>query len=421
MKEDPRTIEGQFHDEHALIAACLEQPDITDHLREGLFGDERSKEIFRWLHSRRTSRTQEFGWAERMNDLSKHDFGLYLVALQWADLCHSPANWIYWEQGCREAAVLRHSANVGAELIKGAKEGQLDLELAASKLRAIEMAGKKGSSGSMTQDVMETISLMEARWESTASFLGLSTGIRELDFKTDGLNPHALWVIAARPSVGKTLLGCNLLANIGVRGGTPMAFLSLEMDVKLIISRTAHILAGVSQDRVKRKLASEAEMVRISTALAQISTSPCKIESGGMSIQMVSEAIHRLHRELGIKVVVVDYMQRVVVEGSTDSKWVDISRVSTTLKNIAMETGVSVIALAQFGREGEKEKRAPEMSDLYGSSQIEADADVICALWKTDEEVRMKVLKSRNGTCGMIPLRVDYDIGYMGTPPLDEP
>lgn len=407
------SIDAQYEHEHALIACCLEDPTIVDQLTPDQWGDERAKSIFAWLSHRRKKRLDAPEWRMTMFDLSKDHFGLYVVAQQWADLCHSPANWPYWDERVRESSVLRRSKALGKELIDTSEDGSVDLESASSRLLKIATERHRRTASSLSTVMSNTLAKMETNYGREQSFSGISTGFPLLDFKTDGLTEKALWVIAARPSVGKTTLGCNIALHTAIQSKQQTAFFSLEMPAELIGQKLLHITSGVSQDRLKRSMLSEAEFAKIGEANLRITQSPLHIIDSCRSIQTIGAEIRRLKAECNLRIVVVDYLQRVTVDGSEEDRWNDIGRVSNALKNIAMDEGVTVVALAQLGREFEKQKREPGLADLRGSAEIEADSDVVAFLWRDDDKLTLTVAKSRIGSTGPVPISVDLDTGVI--------
>lgn len=410
-KPESDSIDAQYEHEHALIACCLEDPTIVDQLTKDLFGDERAGAIFDWLNQRRHDRVERIEWAHTMFDLSKAHFGLYVVALQWAPLCHSSANWSYWEEQVRESSVFRNSAKVGKELIDNSKDGSVDLQSASSKLLKIESERHRKASSSIGVVVDATLAEMEFRYGLDKSYSGVSTGFPLMDLKTDGLTQKALWVIAARPSVGKTTLGCNIAIQTAIRDRQPTAFFSLEMPAKQIGQKLFHAISGVSQDKRKRRVLAESEFAKLGEAALRIRNSPLHIIDSCRSIQAIGAEIRRLKADGGIRIVIVDYLQRVSIDGSEEDRWNDIGRVSNALKNIAMDEDITVIALAQLSREFEKQKREPTLADLRGSAEIEADSDVVAFLWLDDDKLTLTIEKARMGSTGKVPITADLDTG----------
>lgn len=402
--------------EHALIVCCLEMPEIVDQLREGLFGDEIALSVFKWLQRRRENRDKTFGADETLVDLYREQYGLYLAVLQWLPLVSSPKNWPYWEDLAKERARLRHATAVADTLKDQASGGEVDLQSAMDRLRKIELACQRNTRVSMQQVTQDAISDMEARYASGKPFMGLTTGIHELDVKTDGMLEKAMWVIAARPSVGKTTLACNLAVTTAVRNKVPSVFFSLEMPALVLLQKCWHIMSGVSQQMRKRQLLNHADFAKLGAASAETIASPLVVVDNMRTIQAISSEVRRLKTEIGLKVVYVDYLQRVGIEGSKEEKWNIVARVSNVLKDIAMDNDVTVVALGQLNRDVGKEEREPTLADIRGSGEIEQDADVIAFLWQKAGELMFNVGKSRVGTVGLVPIAVDYDTGRFGSP-----
>jgi replicative DNA helicase len=413
-KAKPDTDESfdkDHHEEHMLIAACLNQPDIIENLKVGLFGDERAKAIFQWMLDRKANRIPNWGWDAGVSALWRFDSGLASEVTQWLNQLHSPANWPYWEEVCREKATLRHSADAARSLIEAAKAGEVNLGDVTRQLQAIEAASKTRKPPTMGDCVAEAFADMEARYDSEKPFLGISTGIGQLDIMTDALTPGSLWVVAARPSVGKTTFACNVVIDVAVTNKTPAVLFSLEMKSSSIVQKLCHIIGGVSQSACKRRQLPQSEGVKLTDAGQKLIGSSLTIVDNATTLEAIAVDVRRMKEKHGVRVVVVDYLQKVGLEHSKGERWDDIGRVSNALKNLAMEHDITVLALAQLNREMEKEDREPNLSDLRGSAEIEADADVIAFLWRNKDGVKMKVGKSRMGTTGPVPIAVDYDTG----------
>jgi replicative DNA helicase len=155
------------------------------------------------------------------------------------------------------------------------------------------------------------------------------------------------------------------------------------------------------------------DFAKLTQAAAETKAAPLMVIDDSRTLQSISADIRRMKDENGLRVVVIDYLQRVTIEGSKEDRWHDIGRVSNALKDLAMDTGTTVVALAQLNRDVEKEGREPNLADLRGSAEIEADADVIAFLWRKEDALQFSIGKSRMGITSPVPIHADYDTGRM--------
>lgn len=402
------TLAARCQDEHALIACCFEQIDIVDRIEPWILEDPRAIAAYEWLKAHR--RDVVPGLAERLHSLSKTQFGLYaVVETEWMPLCHSPANWPYWEESCREKAIARRAAVVG----DGLRRGEIAPVEATESLRKIALDGISKCGSSISQIMVEALTDMAARYDSQVPYSGLSTGFPGIDPMTDGMTAKALWVVAARPGVGKTTLGCNVLVQTAVIARAPTVFFSLEMSGKLIGQKLMHLVGRVSQTDRKFSRLPQVGFDKLNEALTRITESPVFLVDHCSTIQSIAAEVRRLKAEKGLRVAIVDYLQRVRVGDSKDDRWADIGTVSNALKDLAMECDVTVFALAQLSRSVEKDGRRPQLSDLRGSAEIEADADVVGFLWEDNNRLTLTIEKSRVGTTGSVLIAPNMDTGVM--------
>lgn len=267
----------------------------------------------------------------------------------------------------------------------------------------------------MRQSLRETVELIQNRMEAGGEIPGISTGFETLDLMTNGLQPGQLWVIGARPGVGKTALGFQL-AKTCARGGNPVLFCSAEMEHYELSGRAISSESGVEGLRLLRGDLSKEDFGKISTSLAKLSTLPIHIlDRAGMSIADVRIAARRSTREQGVEVIIVDYLQLLQEESGSRSREDAVRRLSNGLKNLAKELGVCIIALAQLNRRSAKNTSSdpPNLSDLRDSGSIEQDANVVLLLHRkvqADEspgdvvDVDCIVAKCRGGQIGNISM-----------------
>lgn len=246
--------------------------------------------------------------------------------------------------------------------------------------------------------------------------LGISTGYPDLDRMVDGLKGGDMFVLAARPSCGKTSLAMNLAENLAIRENpVPVGVFSLEMSKESLVGRMISCRARINERKITHGAATERDMKAIFNASVQISQAPIHIDdTSGMTITQMRAKARRMKQRHGCKVFVVDYLQLMRTAKRRENRREEIDEISNGVKAMARELDASVIAICQLNRELEKDKdRKPRMSDLRESGQIEQDADVIGMLYATDPNqiaegapvisINLLIVKQRNGPTGDVP------------------
>lgn len=243
---------------------------------------------------------------------------------------------------------------------------------------------------------------------------GLSTGLIDLDRKLGGLHPSDLLILAARPSMGKTALACNIAFDVARKyqfqtmpdgskktlSGGVVAFFSLEMSAEQLAMRLVAEASGVSGDRLRKGEIDPVEFGRVRDAAMEIQESPLFIDAtGGITIAKLAARARRLKRTVGLDLLIVDYLQLVTGgEGSkSDNRVQEVSQITMSLKSLAKELSIPVVALSQLSRQVEnREDKKPQLSDLRESGSIEQDADVVMFVYR--ESYYVSRAEPREGT-----------------------
>ncbi|MCG3206199.1 MAG: Replicative DNA helicase [Elusimicrobia bacterium] len=275
------------------------------------------------------------------------------------------------------------------------------------------------SAGDLMQNAVETLEQMA---ESGKIVTGVPTGYIELDTMTAGLQPTNLIIVAGRPSMGKTTIVMNMAEHIAVDQKIPVVFFSLEMShqelaLRLLCSRALLNMGEVRRGYLARKnwprITSTASDIAEAPLFFDFSTSPTVLEIRSASRRYAHD-LARKGQKLGL--IIIDYLQLMRGDGSQESRQQEISEISRSLKGLARELGVPVIALSQLNRKPEDRTRdgRPQLSDLRESGAIEQDADVVMAIYREevykrdDPDLKGKakifVLKQRNGPVGDVNL-----------------
>jgi replicative DNA helicase len=326
----------------------------------------------------------------------------------------------------RECAVLRRLIEVSTEIADGAlnrmgKEvGQL-LDEAESKIFQIAEAGAKTRQGFMEiqpllTQVMERIDLLYHK-DNPSDITGIPTGYRDLDRDTSGLQPGDLIIIAGRPSMGKTALALNIAEHVAVENKLPVAVFSMEMSGSQLAMRLLGSIGRLDQHKLRTGRLSDDDWNRLTNAVGKLHDAPILVdESGALNALELRARARRLHRQYGaLGLIIVDYLQLMQATSEGENRATEISEISRSLKSLAKELKVPVVALSQLSRAVEQRTgpKRPIMSDLRESGAIEQDADLILAIYR--EEVytpdtpdkgmaEIIILKQRNGPIGTVKL-----------------
>jgi replicative DNA helicase len=263
-----------------------------------------------------------------------------------------------------------------------------------------------------TDVVMERI---QALAESKSSITGIRTGYHDLDFKTAGFQRSDLIIIAGRPSMGKTALAVNIAETAAIKDKHSVAIFSMEMQAEQLTMRMMSSLANIDQHKVRTGKLDGDDWVRFTSTVGILQETKMFIDdTPALTPAELRARCRRISREHGLDLVVVDYLQLMQVAGTSENRATEISEISRSLKAMAKELNIPVIALSQLNRslESRQDKR-PVMSDLRESGAIEQDADVIIFIYRDevyDEESSDKgmaeiiISKQRNGPIGKVKL-----------------
>ena len=325
-----------------------------------------------------------------------------------------------------ERAVQRRLAQVATEIAESAlgssgKEiGQL-LDEAESRILEI---GDKGQRGTQSYEEIQPVlaRVFERidhlfRQENKSDVTGVPTGFIDLDEKTAGLQAGDLIIVAGRPSMGKTALALNMAEHVAVDNGLPVAVFSMEMSATQLAMRMLGSIARVDQHKMRTGRLADEEWSRLSSAMERLHNAPIFIDEAAAlnSLELRARA-RRMRRQAGkLGLVVVDYLQLMSASSEGENRATELSEISRSLKALAKEIEVPVVALSQLNRavEQRNEKR-PMMSDLRESGAIEQDADVILFIYRDEvyfpEKVEARgkaeviIGKQRNGPIGKVDL-----------------
>jgi replicative DNA helicase len=272
--------------------------------------------------------------------------------------------------------------------------------------------------------VMEAIGAVQTLFERRGGISGLSTGFAKLDEMTDGLHGAEMFVIAARPSMGKTAFAMNIAEHMAVQLNKPVAVFSLEMSAMQLIQRLLCSMARIDLSRLRKGFLSDRDFPALTGAGAKITQSKLFIDdTAGLSILELRAKARRLKSQHDIQAIFIDYLQllKSTTRRAQDNRQIEIAEISSGLKALAKELNIPVIVLAQLNRNPEsrtgESKGRPRLSDLRESGSIEQDADCVGLLVREEyyadsDEAKQEsvgkatliIAKQRNGPVGDVPL-----------------
>lgn len=341
----------------------------------------------------------------------------YILSLP--NLVATAANIEYHANIVAEKALARNLITTCTDLTAAAYDGEKEPEdlLDDAERRILQLSENKnrGDFSPVGAVVEETLDKITKLYENKAGLTGLPTGFRDLDRMTSGLQPSDLILVAARPSMGKTAFTLNIAQNVGVRQHKTVAFFSLEMSQEQLVQRILCQISHIDSQKLRTgQLNSDEEWTRLTDACDKLYQAPIYIDdTPGISVAEMRSKARRLKSEHGLDLIVVDYLQ--LMQGrNAESRQQEISEISRSLKALARELKVPLIALSQLSRSVEsRQDKRPMLSDLRESGALEQDADIVSFLYREDyydketenQHITEVILaKHRNGPVGSIKL-----------------
>lgn len=355
-----------------------------------------------------------------MNELDQIGGDVYLFEL--ANNTPSAANITAYADIVRERSVLRQLIGAASDIADNAfnPQGRTITELLDVAERSVFSISEQGSRGAGPVNIKEylaaTMDKIDTLFHSNNPITGTPTGYVDLDEMTSGLQASDLVIIAGRPSMGKTTLAMNIAENVAIKSRLPVLIFSMEMPGESIVMRLLSSLCRIDQLRIRTGKLADEDWPRISSTVSMLSDAPLYIDdSPGLSPAEMRARARRLTKEHGqLGLIVVDYLQLMQVAGHSENRTAEISEISRSLKGLAKELKVPVIALSQLNRglEQRADKR-PVMSDLRESGAIEQDADLIVFIYRDEVynensadkgTAEIIIAKQRNGPIGKVRL-----------------
>jgi len=362
-------------------------------------------------------------WFARNNLLDRVEGGAYLTML--ANDTPGTANILGYAEIVREKSILRQLIEIGTEVADSAlrPSGQSSkelLEAAEQKMYAIAEQGMRAGGGYRhVRTVMtQALNRLDELQENQGDITGVSSGFVELDRRTAGLQPTDLVIVAGRPAMGKTSFAMNIAANAAIKAKVPVAVFSMEMsDIQLVL-RLFSSWGRIEQNKLRTGRLADQDWASLTSAMNLLNKADIFIdETPALSPTELRARARRMKREHDIGMIMIDYLQLMQVPGNKENRATEIGEISRSLKALAKELKVPVIALSQLNRALEQRpNKRPVMADLRESGSIEQDADMILFIYRdevyhddsADKGLAEIIIgKHRNGATGEFKLHFE--------------
>ena len=424
--------------EQAVLAAMLMDPDAilraSEHVDDSMFYREGHRRIFRAM----VSITERGGVVDPLTlaeELERHgelaavggkDYIGFLV-----DAVPTSANVEYHAQIVKEKALLRRLIEVSTSIVSEAFEARTTAAelLDDAEHKIFQVSQQRGEAGftRIKELLWPTMERIEALQRGGKTITGVASGFSDLDEITSGFQPADLVIVAARPSMGKTAFVLNVAQHAAIEDNVPVAIFSLEMSKESLVQRMLTAEGRVDAQRLRKGMLRDDDFPRLARAAGILSSAPIWIDdTPGMSLLEMRSKARRLKADSGVGLVIVDYLQLMQGPANAESRQQEISTISRSLKALAKELNVPLVALSQLSRAPEQRAgdHRPQLSDLRESGAIEQDADLVMFIFRqevydgpTDKdgnslEGRAEIIvgKQRNGPTGIVNLIFNKNI-----------
>lgn len=424
LKRPPHSVEAEQSILGGLLLDNQAWDKVSSKLCEADFYRMEHRTLFRAV-TELARRQQPFDVVTLLDNLKSNneldDAGGESYLFELANNTPSVANVTAYADIVREKSVQRQLISIAGEIADSAynpagREVPELLDLAETKVFAIaEQTSGDGGPETIKSILVRTVEKIDALYHSGDAITGLATGLTDLDEMTSGLQPSDLVIVAGRPSMGKTTLVMNMAEHAAIRGSKPVLVFSMEMPSDSLAMRMMSSLGRIDQHRIRTGKLNDDDWPRVTSAVHMLSEAPLYIDdSPGLSPAEMRARARRLAKESGqLGLIVVDYLQLMKVPGfKAENRTAEISEISRSLKSLAKELKVPVVALSQLNRSLEqRQDKRPVMSDLRESGAIEQDADLICFIYRDEvynEDSPEKgiaeiiIAKQRNGPIGKV-------------------
>ncbi|HET7553893.1 MAG TPA: replicative DNA helicase [Gemmatimonadaceae bacterium] len=384
--------------ETAVIAAMLMDQDAilraAEHVDDTMFYREQNRRMFRAMIaiSERGEVVDPLTLAEELSRRGELEAGGGKERIgELIDAVPTSANVEYHAKIVKEKALQRRLIETCTALVSEAFEGKTTAAelLDDAEHRIFQVSQQRGMQGfTRIKELMwPTMERIEALQRGGKTITGVASGFNDLDEMTSGFQPADLVIVAARPSMGKTAFVLNVAQYAAIEKKTPVAIFSLEMSKESLVQRMLTAEARVDAQKLRKGMLRDDDFPRMARAAGILSSAPIWIDdAAGITLLEIRSKARRLKADSDIGMVIVDYLQLIQGPASSESRQQEISQISRSLKMLAKELGVPVIALSQLSRAPEQRAgdHRPQLSDLRESGAIEQDADLVMFIYRQE-------------------------------------
>jgi replicative DNA helicase len=330
------------------------------------------------------------------------------------------ANIEYYARIIEEKSLLRRLIRTATEIAQDGytREDEVETVLSEAEKNILAVAQRKnaGAFHNIKDVLVRTYDNIESMHASVGEITGIATGFTELDKMTAGFQRNDLIIVGARPSVGKTAFALNISQNVATKTGENVAIFSLEMGAEQLVMRMLCAEGNIDAQRLRTGSLTDEDWGKLTMAMGSLSNAGIFIDdTPGVRVNDIRAKCRRLKQEHGLGMILIDYLQLILGSGrSGENRQQEVSEISRSLKQLARELQVPIIALSQLSRGVEqRQDKRPMMSDIRESGSIEQDADIVAFLYRDDyydkesenkNIIEIIIAKQRNGPTGTVSL-----------------
>lgn len=352
---------------------------------------------------------------EKNDVLDKAGGASYVASL--TDIVPTAANINYYTEIVLDKALRREllaaTAEIRAECFDKVKEAKSVLEEAEKAIFSLSDVAQKAKVYDMRDVVSKTIETIDARYKNNSELTGIPSGINELDSLTSGFQPAEFIVIGARPSIGKTAFALSMMQKIAIEKNIPCAFFSLEMSYQSIGQRFLSQVARIAGNKLRSGQLSMADFQKLQDAAGMCYNAPLfLVDVPNMKLMELRALARRVRINHNVEIIFIDYIGLITTDNPQSPVYEQVSEISKSLKSLARELNIPIVALCQVARDAEGQP--PNLAQLRGSGSIEQDADVVIFLHRDRkimeehenvQDAKCILAKQRNGATGEVVMK----------------
>lgn len=423
----PQNLEAEMSILGSCFLSSYALDKVCEEVTSEMFYHDANKKIFEAIYELHENKVP-LDTTTLVNEIEKRDNINTIGGLEYlsevVDSVITAANIDYYIDIVREKALRRKLIEVSTMITTSAFDEDTEtndiIDNAEKNIFNVTKARKAGEFKAISDVMKSTQAQIEDLAKNDKEITGIATGFYDFDKLTSGLHANELIILAARPAMGKTAFGVNIAVNAAINSKKNVALFNLEMSAEQLAMRMIAASGGIEQNKLKTGRLEHNDWKKVNEAISELSDTNLFIEdASGITVSEIRAKCRRLAAQgPGLGLVVIDYLQ--LIQGSAryaGNRQQEVSEISRSLKTMAMELKVPVIALAQLSRSVElRENKRPIMSDLRESGSIEQDADIVMFLYRDDyynksaaEQTNISITelivgKHRNGSTGTIEL-----------------